>query len=80
MARTCWAHTLGGCDGGITGEHVLSSGLFINGFVDVVGFFAAAMLSGVLSLGINELLFRLRRKGATSKRKEVKKTAKGRTR
>ncbi len=46
----------------------------------IVGFFAAAMLAGVLSLGINELLFRLRRKRGGSKRKDVKKTAKGRAR
>ena len=46
----------------------------------VVGFFAAAMLAGVLSLGINELLFRLRRKREASKRKVLKKTGKGRAR
>jgi RsiW-degrading membrane proteinase PrsW (M82 family) len=46
----------------------------------IVGLFAAAMLSGLLSVGINELLFRFRRKRGTSKRKDVKKTAKGRAR
>src|SRR5215213_5536976 len=26
--RTCWAEALGGCDGGLSGEHLLSRGLF----------------------------------------------------
>ena len=46
----------------------------------IVGIFAAAMLSGVLSMGINELWFRLRRKRETAKRKSAKKTGKGRAR
>ena len=46
----------------------------------IVGIFAAAMLSGVLSLGINELWYRFRPKRGTSKRREVKKAAKGRAR
>ena len=46
----------------------------------IVGLFAAAMLAGVLSLGINELLFRLRRKREASKRKILKKSGKGRAR
>jgi hypothetical protein len=46
----------------------------------IVGLFAAAMLSGVLSMGINELWFRLRRKRGAAKRKSGKKTGKGRAR
>jgi hypothetical protein len=46
----------------------------------IVGLFAAAMIAGVLSLGINELLFRLRRKRGASKRKDSRKTARGRAR
>ncbi len=46
----------------------------------IVGLFAAAMLSGFISVGINDLMFRMRRKRGTSKRKNVKKAAKGRAR
>ena len=46
----------------------------------IVGIFAAAMLSGVISVGINELWFRLRRKRGSAKRKSGKKAAKGRAR
>lgn len=46
----------------------------------VGGVFFAAMLAGVISVGINDLWFRLHRKREASKRKEVKKTAKGRAR
>ena len=46
----------------------------------IVGLFVAAMLAGVISVGINDLLFRLRRRRDAAKRKNVKKTAKGRAR
>jgi hypothetical protein len=38
MKRICWAHTLGGCGGPISREHVLSRGLYVDGFVNVSGF------------------------------------------
>jgi len=46
----------------------------------IVGIFAAAMLSGLLSMGINEIWFRLRKSRSAAKRKSTKKSAKGRAR
>ncbi len=46
----------------------------------IVGIFAAAVVAGLLSMGINELWFRMRRLRGASKRKNNKKSAKGRAR
>jgi hypothetical protein len=46
----------------------------------IIGLFAAAILSGVISVGINDLWFRLRRKREASRRKVAKKPGKGRVR
>ncbi len=46
----------------------------------IVGIFMAAMLSGVISVGINDLWHRMRRKKPASRRKDGKKAEKGRAR
>ena len=46
----------------------------------IVGIFAAAMLSGVISMGVNDLWYRIKRRRGAAKRKEGKKAAKSRAR
>lgn len=46
----------------------------------VVGIFVAAMLSGAISAGVNELWYRMKRRQGAAKRKNGKKAAKTRAR
>ena len=37
LLKVCWARSLGDCGGGLSGEHVVSNGLFDGGMIEIVG-------------------------------------------
>jgi hypothetical protein len=52
--RKCWAQVLGNCGGGLSGEHVLSKGLFKGKSVQVQG--GIWKTEALKSIGINSLI------------------------